>query len=312
VEAQHSNFINIIFSQGKCLKNTKTMAENNRQTRLQKLSGSDFEIVDGQPDIRGWDVKDSSGKQLGEVEELIFDYESRKVRYLVVDLEDNDYDLEDKEVLVPIGIAELHEKDDDIILSGVTAEQLRALPEYDEDRFDTEYESSVRNVFGGLGGAVAGGSDDDFYSHSHFNEDILYRNRKHKDATDDDATIPVIKEDIEISKREVETGGIRLRSRIVEREVSEDIRLREENVKVERNPVDRPASESDLREEKIELREHAEVPVVNKEARVVEEVSLNKEVTARDETIRDTVRDTEVDIDRDNEYNRKDRNDNLV
>ncbi len=41
--------------------------ENNRQTRLQKLSGSDFEITDGQPDIRGWDVKDASGKQFGEV-----------------------------------------------------------------------------------------------------------------------------------------------------------------------------------------------------------------------------------------------------
>lgn len=52
--------------------------ENNRKTRLQKLKGSDFEIMDGQPDIYGWDVLDSSGKQLGEVDELIFDYESRK------------------------------------------------------------------------------------------------------------------------------------------------------------------------------------------------------------------------------------------
>jgi stress response protein YsnF len=47
------------------------------------------------------------------------------------------------------------------------------------------------------------------------------------------------------------------------------------------------------------MHERAEVPVVNKEARVIEEISLNKEVTERDETIRDSVRNTEVDIDRD-------------
>ncbi|HUQ96428.1 MAG TPA: DUF2382 domain-containing protein, partial [Chitinophagaceae bacterium] len=71
-----------------------------------------------------------------------------------------------------------------------------------------------------------------------------------------------------------------------------------EKVDVERTPVDRAANEGDLREDEIEIRERAEVPVVNKEARVVEEISLNKEVTEREETIRDTVRDTEVDIDK--------------
>ena len=155
--------------------------EENRKTRLQKLGGSDFEIVDGEPDIRGWNVKDASGKQLGEVEELIFDYQSQKVRYLVVDLEENDYDLEDREVLVPIGIAELHEDDDDVILTGVTAEQLQSLPGYDEDRFDTEHETSVRNVFGGLGSAAvhnAERNDDEFYSHEHFNEGNLYKRRQ--------------------------------------------------------------------------------------------------------------------------------------
>ncbi len=287
--------------------------ENNRQTRLQKLSGSDFEIADGQPDIRGWDVKDVSGKQLGEVDELIFDYESRKVRYLVLDLKDNEYDLEDRDVLVPIGIAELHEEDDDVILSGVSADQLRNLPEYDEDRFDTEHETSVRNVFGGLGGAaLAGGSSkgDDFYNHDHFNEDNLYRNRNRNKDNDSEIadTIPVIKEEIQVDKKEVETGGIRLRSRIVKRDLSETINLKEENINVERTPVNRPSSDSDLREEEIELRQHAEVPLGNKEARVVEEVSLNKEVTERDETIRDTVRNTEVDVDRDDELsNRKNK-----
>ncbi len=290
-------------------------AENNRHTRLQKLSKSDFEIVDGEPDIRGWDVKDASGKQIGEVEELIFDYESRKVRYLVVDLEENDFDLDDREVLVPIGVAQLHGDDDDVILSGVTAEQLRSLPEYDEDRFDTEHETNVRSVFGGLGGAAVAGAattgttgNDDFYNHEHFNDENLYRNRRRTENTDADATIPVVQEELQVGKREVETGGIRVRSRVVEQEVSEDVTLRQENVHVERTAVNRAATEGDLREENIEVREHAEVPVVAKEARVVEEISLSKEVTERDETINDTVRKTEVDIDQDNDTDELRRN----
>jgi len=279
--------------------------ENNRNTRLQKLSGSDFEIVDGEPDIRGWDVKDAAGKQIGEVEELIFDFQSRKVRYLVVDLEDNDFELDSREVLVPIGVAELHESDDDVILNGITADQLRSLPEYDEDRFDTEHETNIRNVFGGLGAAavtgdvastIKGGHDDDFYDHEHFNENNLYRNRSGNAG--DDITIPVVQEELQVGKKEVETGGVRLHSRIVEKEVSENINLREEKVNVERTAVNRLASEGDLIEDDIEIVEHAEVPVVNKEARVVEEIKLNKEVTERDETISDTVRNTEVDVEK--------------
>jgi hypothetical protein len=51
----------------------------------------------------------------------------------------------------------------------------------------------------------------------------------------DTESLNVIKEDIQVGKREVETGGVRLRSRIVERPVEETVRLREERVNVERN-----------------------------------------------------------------------------
>jgi stress response protein YsnF len=119
---------------------------------------------------------------------------------------------------------------------------------------------------------------------------------------DNDTTgkLNVIEEELHVGKRVVETGGARIRSRIIERPVEERLRLREEHVRVERNPVNRAATEADLnnfREGTIEVTEHAEVPVVNKEARVVEEISLSKEVEEHDEVIRDSVRKTEVDID---------------
>jgi len=118
-------------------------------------------------------------------------------------------------------------------------------------------------------------------------------------TTEGTTSIPVIEEQLNVGKRVVQTGGVRLRSRIFERPVEETLRLREERVHVNRTPVNRPATEADLnsfREGTIEMTEQAEVPVVGKEARIVEEVSLSKDVEEREETIRDTVRHTDVDV----------------
>lgn len=114
-----------------------------------------------------------------------------------------------------------------------------------------------------------------------------------------EARIPVIEEDLRVGKREVEGGGVRVRTRVVERPVEEVVRLREERVNVERRPVNRPVSETDLnafREGTFELRERREEAVVDKTARVVEEVAINKQVGERTETVRDTIRKTDVDV----------------
>lgn len=123
------------------------------------------------------------------------------------------------------------------------------------------------------------------------------------------ATIPRIEENMEVGKRTVERGGVRVRSRIVERPVEEHVRLREENVHVEREAVNRPVSGEELanfQERDIELTERAEVPVVNKQARVVEEVRVTRDVNERDETIHDTVRKTDVDIENKNRNETRD------
>ncbi len=117
--------------------------------------------------------------------------------------------------------------------------------------------------------------------------------------TDGDQTIKVIEENLEVGKRTVETGGVRLRSRIIDKPVEESVRLREERVRVVRTPVSRPATAADLnafQEGEISMTEHAEVAVVSKTANVVEEISVGKEVTEREEVVRDTVRSTEVDV----------------
>jgi len=111
--------------------------------------------------------------------------------------------------------------------------------------------------------------------------------------------IPVVREDIQVGKRAVSTGGVRVYARTVETPVSETVQLREEHAQVERRPVDRPATAADmadLKDRTIEVVETAEQAVVQKTARVVEEVRVGKTVEQRTEQVTDTVRSTEVEV----------------
>ncbi len=114
-----------------------------------------------------------------------------------------------------------------------------------------------------------------------------------------ETVLPVVEEQIALGKREVQSGGVRVYSHVTETPVQESINLREEHVTVERHAVDRPvdaATMNNLRDGVIEVTETAEVPVVAKEARVVEEVVVGKQATERTETVHDTVRRTDVEV----------------
>jgi uncharacterized protein (TIGR02271 family) len=172
------------------------------------------------------------------------------------------------------------------------------------DYSDTNRTTNLSSTTTGLSGTdrsigndtTAGWSDKD----RTYDSDKTYNTDSNRTGDDESKKIPIIEENLEVGKKEVQSGGMRLRSRIIERPVEESVRLRQERVNVERTTVDRPATESDFdsfKESNIEMVEHTEVPVVNKQARVVEEVSLNKEVEERSETVKDTVRKTEVDVD---------------
>jgi uncharacterized protein (TIGR02271 family) len=119
------------------------------------------------------------------------------------------------------------------------------------------------------------------------------------DQTTGQARIPVVQEDVQVGKRLVQRGGVRVFSRVVETPVNETVNLREEHVNVERRPVDQPINPADVgafKDKTIELRETAEEAVVQKTARVVEEVVVGKEVSQRQQQVQDTVRRTEVDV----------------
>src|SRR5581483_3661143 len=113
--------------------------------------------------------------------------------------------------------------------------------------------------------------------------------------------LPVVKEELKVGKRVVQKGGVRVYSQTSETPVEERVNLREERVRVNREPVNRPATEADFRagrEQVIEVPEYSEEPVVAKEARVVEEVRIGKDATERTETVKDTVRRNDVTVEK--------------
>ncbi len=113
-----------------------------------------------------------------------------------------------------------------------------------------------------------------------------------------DQVIPVAQEQLRVGKRDVSHGRVRIRSYVVETPVEEQVTLREERVAVERRPVDRALGDAEqaFQERTIEAEERGEEAVVSKEARVTEEVVIRKEAERRTETVSDTVRQTEVEV----------------
>ena len=115
-------------------------------------------------------------------------------------------------------------------------------------------------------------------------------------------TVGEVEEEVEVGKRRIASGGVRVTSTVTEKPVQKTVTLREEEVEVERRDVKRELSpgeaEAAFEEKTLEMTETSEEAGVEKTARVVGEVSLRKGVNERKETVRDTVRRTEVEVER--------------
>ena len=118
-------------------------------------------------------------------------------------------------------------------------------------------------------------------------------------TTEREQVIPVVKEELAVGKRASERR-YRIRTYVVETPVEEQVRLRDERVIVERRPAsgEVPSGAGGMQEREFEVTERHEEPVVEKRAREVEEVVVRREANERVETVRDTVRETKVDVDK--------------
>ena len=118
-------------------------------------------------------------------------------------------------------------------------------------------------------------------------------------GTGTEQVISLSEESLQVGKRAVDRGTTRVRRYVVERPIEEQIRLRNETVSVFRRPVTGAATVGSdaFSDREIVVNETDEEAVVAKSAHVVEEVVVQKGVEERVETVRDTLRKEEVEID---------------
>jgi photosynthetic reaction center H subunit len=141
--------------------------------RLRDLT--DFEVADGNPDVRGWTVRGADGQALGTVHELIVDPEAMKVRYLDVELDArfhiNEYE---NHILLPIGAASIDADGDNVFVPALTAASVLDYPSYVEIQITREYEEAMLRALG----QEPTTNNPRFYEQDSFSDESFYSRRK--------------------------------------------------------------------------------------------------------------------------------------
>ena len=115
----------------------------------------------------------------------------------------------------------------------------------------------------------------------------------------EDRVIPVTEEQLVVGKRAVQSGRVRIYGRVTEKPVEQLVQLHSERVTIDRRAVDRPVGPSDKSDDMvIEITETKEEPVIGKQERVVEEIVIGKTTEEHTETVRDTLRRKDVELER--------------
>jgi hypothetical protein len=139
--------------------------------RLRDLT--DFEVADGNPDVRGWVVRGGDGRALGIVHELIVEPDALKVRYLDVELDTGFHINEhDRHILLPIGVASLDTEGDNVFVPALSAESVLNYPPYREIYITREYETAMMRALG-----LEPVPDGDFYGSPAHDATSFYRRR---------------------------------------------------------------------------------------------------------------------------------------
>lgn len=111
---------------------------------------------------------------------------------------------------------------------------------------------------------------------------------------------PVVEEELHVGTRTVARGGARVRTRVEDVPIVQEVDLLSELLRVASRPASRPVSEQELeqggllRERAFEIAQFREEVVVSKEVVIREEVVVSKTTERRTEQIHDTVRRTVV------------------
>lgn len=151
-------------------------AINERILPLDELD--QFEVAEGDPDVRGWHVFGGDGVKVGEVDELLIDTEAMKVRYLDVVLDEAEGDPSERHILIPVGYARLAESDDHILVDALDGGALGALPPYTQEPLTRDFEAAVLRGFSPTASTPAQQADP--YAGDGYDDERFYAARRNR------------------------------------------------------------------------------------------------------------------------------------
>lgn len=260
------------------------MAERN--DNLVRLSESDFDVAEGEADPRGWEVFASDGRKVGEVDELIGDTSTRKVRYLECELDRSELGLsESRHAIIPVGYARLDESGRRVNLEGLSSNEVIGLPATVSD--------VVREGEGRFEARRPGEREGEI-------EDERLEGRE--------ARLTRSEEELDVTKRDVETGEVVLSKRVESEHVTRPVTRTHEEVEMERRPAEgMRADEAEFSEEEIHIPIHEEEIEVRKRPEVKEEVVVRKRTVAEEEEVDADLRRERIDVEKHGDVRERDR-----
>lgn len=163
-----------------------------KHTRLEELGAQDISAIDSEYDLRNFKVLDGHEKKIGRVIELLYDIQSKKLRYLVIELQSENIDENLRQILAPIGMVEEHTDENYLFIPALNSELINALPDYEAGHVNPGVENMVRLAYAGedlladgaglTGNTVLDDNEEDFYSHLHFDLNKLFGKKKEEET----------------------------------------------------------------------------------------------------------------------------------
>jgi uncharacterized protein (TIGR02271 family) len=276
----------------------------------------DFQVAEGFPDPRGWDVLGADGMKVGKVHDLIVDTGAMRTRYLDVELDKDALGVrDDRNVLIPVGVARLDDADDNVVLGSVSNAQLAALPPFEHGKITRSYEDFI---LGGLATDATAArtsartdATSDYYATRHFDDRQFFGSRrKPVDANlrgANEARVTRSEEELEVGKRQAKAGEVSINKRVETEHVTQPVTTRREEVTIERRPVraDEASSTGQIGDEtEVRIPITEEQLDVGKRAVVKEEIVVKKHMVSEDKNVEADLRKERIDIDRSGERNR--------
>jgi uncharacterized protein (TIGR02271 family) len=224
--------------------------------------------------LRGAPVYANNHEKIGLVEEIFADYQIAQPEWLGV----GTGFLRTKRVLVPVAGAWVKA---DAVYVPYEKDLVKDSPDTDDDELSQDTERAL---------------------YSHYGMDYSERDSASglpegtSTAKTGQESVTRSEEEMKVGKRDVERGRVRVHKWVETEPVTEDVELRRETAKVEREPINQAAPGAKLGEEDIEVPLRAEEPVIEKQTVAKEKVTVSKDSDTETKRVADDLKKERVDV----------------